>query len=100
MNFRQIVVLVITGLFLVGVGARAFGLLKERNAAVQDLRTLQEKDTTVEQDKTRIDSENQFLANPDNLEKELKARFNYHQPGEKEIILVPPEHPTSATSTP
>ena len=33
----------------------------------------------------------EYLANPDNLTKELRGRLNYKIPGEKLIILVPPK---------
>lgn len=44
--------------------------------------------------KAKIDSEKfqanfDYYSNPANLEKELRARFNYKQPGEKLIIIVP-----------
>lgn len=32
----------------------------------------------------------EYFSNPENLEKELRGRFNYKKPGEKLIILVPP----------
>lgn len=99
MSFRQIITLAITGLFIVGIGTRSYGLVKERNAALRDLRTIQDKAKTVEEDRLRIESESRFLADPDNLEKELRERFNYHAPGEREIIIVPPQNPTSTTST-
>ena len=51
--------------------------------------------------KARADAESltadyNFYLNPANLEKELRARFNYRLPGEKLIIIVPPR--TSSTS--
>jgi cell division protein FtsB len=33
----------------------------------------------------------EYFANPENLEKELRGRFNYKKPGEKLIIIVPPK---------
>lgn len=40
-------------------------------------------------DNRAIQSDYQFYLNPVNLEKELRARFNYSLPGEKTIIIVP-----------
>jgi len=31
-----------------------------------------------------------FYSDPVNMEKELRARFNYREPGERMIIMVPP----------
>lgn len=39
-----------------------------------------------------------YYSNPDNLEKELRARFNYKQPGEKMIIIVPKASSTQSSS--
>lgn len=32
-----------------------------------------------------------YFLEPENLEKELRAKFNYKKPGEKLIIVVPPK---------
>ena len=32
-----------------------------------------------------------YFKEPENLEKELRAKFNYKNPGEKLIIVVPPK---------
>jgi len=42
---------------------------------------------TSEQEKLR--AELKYLSNPDNLEKELRARFNLRSPDEKTLIIVP-----------
>lgn len=44
----------------------------------------------------KIDSNNlkadlEYFSDPANLEKELRSRFNYKNPGEKLIIIVPPK---------
>lgn len=38
----------------------------------------------------------EYYLNPDNLEKELRARFNFTAPGEKLIIVVPSRSSTPA----
>lgn len=40
-------------------------------------------------EKKSLENESNYLSNPLNLEKELKARFNYRKPEEKMIIIVP-----------
>ncbi|MBI3588866.1 MAG: septum formation initiator family protein [Candidatus Liptonbacteria bacterium] len=47
-------------------------------------------------DQKKLKEELDYLGNPLNLEKELRARFNLKKPGEKMIILVPT--PTSTTT--
>lgn len=36
-----------------------------------------------------LKSEYEYFSNPENLNKELRSRFNYTLPGEKLLILVP-----------
>ncbi len=59
---------------------------------------------SAELDKAKIDYSNlqsdfEYYSNPANLEKELRARFNYKSPGEKLIILIPATS-SAATSSP
>jgi len=42
-------------------------------------------------DNTRLQGDVEYLSDPHNLEKELRARFNYRSPNEKLIIVVPQE---------
>lgn len=46
-------------------------------------------------EKENLKTELDYLSNPLNLEKELKARFNYRKPEEKMIIIVPPNGSSS-----
>lgn len=43
----------------------------------------------------RLQSEYEYFSNPENLNKELRSRFNYTLPGEKLLILVPKASSTS-----
>jgi len=40
-------------------------------------------------DSDRLKGDIEYLSDPHNLEKELRARFNYRSPNEKLIIVVP-----------
>ncbi len=99
MSFKQITTLVVIGIFIVGIGSRVYGLVKERGVARDELHTVQQKASVIDSDRARINSQTDFIADPDNLEKELRSRFNYHKPGEREIIIVPAQTPTSSTSS-
>ena len=37
----------------------------------------------------KLEADYHYYQNPANLEKELRARFNYHSPDEKLIVIVP-----------
>ena len=43
--------------------------------------------------KAALKADLEYFQNPRNLEKELRARFNYRSPDEKIIIIVPPDTP-------
>jgi len=45
-------------------------------------------------DNERLRAEIEYYANPENLEKELRARFNYRDPDEKTLIFVAPASST------
>ena len=70
---------------------------RERDA-VKEAVAVQSELRKVQADMSVLQSDYEFLQNPANLEKELRARFNYKLPGEKLIIIVPSA--SSSTSTP
>lgn len=45
-------------------------------------------------DQEKLKAELEYLSNPYNLEKELRARFNLRESGEKLIIIVPSNNAT------
>lgn len=47
--------------------------------------------SALEIDSRNLKADLEYLADPANLEKELRGRFNYKNPGEKLIIIVPPK---------
>ena len=61
---------------------------RERNAE-QDFLNFQKKLDQARADQVEFQSELDYYLNPVNLEKELRARFNYRSPDEKLLILVP-----------
>lgn len=45
----------------------------------------------VQEDSDELRKQIEYFSNPRNLEKELRARFNYRLPFEKLIIVIPEE---------
>jgi len=83
-------------LFLIIVfGVQIYFFLNEGRLLSADLRFLQGKLDEARENLRTQEEEYNYLLNPENIEKELKARFNYKRRGEKVIIVVPPK----ATST-
>ncbi len=52
----------------------------------------------AEEEKQSLERDSAYYQNPANLEKELRARFNYRAPDEKLIIVVPKPAATSTAS--
>lgn len=59
---------------------------KEARAAYQ---AVEAKLQGVLSDNINLKSDLDYFGFPENLEKEIRGRFNYHLPGERTIILVP-----------
>lgn len=83
---------------LILVGARVYSFFVQERQLGADLADIEARLTKAKYDEANLQSEVQYLANPLNLEKELRARFNYKKPGETMIIIVPAQSST-ATST-
>jgi len=82
-------------LVLVFVGWQAFGFWRQERALSQNLSDAAAKLASAEEDEANLQEESQYLSNPANLEKELRAQFNYKKPGETMIIIVPSESSTN-----
>jgi len=74
---------------LLAFGMQLFGLNARRKEAAAKLSSIALELRTVEEENTKLQADISYYANPDNLEKELRARFNYKSPGEELIIVVP-----------
>ncbi|HUC02069.1 MAG TPA: septum formation initiator family protein [Candidatus Paceibacterota bacterium] len=90
----KIAAVVVLSLFLVVIGVRVFSFVRQEWSLGSELADVQQNLTKAQTQETALQEENQYLSNPVNLEKELRARFNYKKPGETMVIIVP-----GATST-
>jgi hypothetical protein len=50
-------------------------------------------------DEQNLASDSQYLADPLNLEKEFRSRFNYKKPGETMVVIVPGTSASSVASS-
>lgn len=50
-------------------------------------------------DNAALSQEQQYYQRPENVEKELRARFNYRRSDEKLMILVPEESASASTTS-
>ena len=53
------------------------------------LSVISDKLRLLKEENLNLQSDLNYFQEPENLEKELRSRFNYKKPGEKLIILVP-----------
>lgn len=61
----------------------------DRRELRREMATIVEEINLVESDSTRLHKQIDYFSEPRNLEKELRARFNYRLPYEKLIIVIP-----------
>jgi cell division protein FtsB len=93
----KIAAIVVLSLFLVVIGVQVFSFVGQEWQMSGQLADVQANLTKAQAQETSLQEETQYLSNPANLEKELRARFNYKKPGETMVIIV--SGPTSTTST-
>lgn len=64
--------------------------LYKQNQELRDAFSLiEEKVNAFKAENLQFQADIEYFSNPQNLEKELRSRYNYKKPGEKLIILVP-----------
>ena len=93
----KIASIVVLSLFLILIGVQVFSFVSQESQLGSQLADVQTNLTKAQAQETSLQEETQYLSNPENLEKELRARFNYKKPGETMVIIVPDA--TSTTST-
>ncbi|MBI5220410.1 MAG: septum formation initiator family protein [Candidatus Liptonbacteria bacterium] len=101
MRFWHYVALaVILGLISL-VSSQIYVFYVREQAAARDFAALGAKLEAAQAEEQKLRKELEYLSRPENLEKEIRSRFNYRKEGEKLIILVPastssPANPTSS----
>ncbi|MEK7195279.1 MAG: hypothetical protein AAB655_01135 [Patescibacteria group bacterium] len=90
--------LIVAAVFLVVLillGAKIYSFLGEKTEAERAFNDIKSSLDKAQGDSDKFQAELDYYLNPANLEKELRARFNYRRPDEKMLIIVPRE--TSST---
>ena len=89
--------IVVLSVFLILIGVQVYSFVAQEWSLGSELADVQENLLKSQAQEASLQEETQYLSNPANLEKELRARFNYKKPGETMVIIVPDA--TSTTST-
>ena len=78
-------------LFFVAIAFKTYSLDVVRRDLKREMATVVQEVELVEDDNSRLNEQIDYFSEPRNLEKELRARFNYRLPFEKLIIVIPKE---------
>ena len=87
---KKIVTIVLAALFIIVV-IQVYNLAKEKTGLKEKLSAVMTEAENLETENVALLGDIEYFGNPKNLAKELKAKFNYKNPGEKLIIVVPEE---------
>jgi cell division protein FtsB len=93
----KIAAIVVLSLFVIILGVQVYSFVAQEGQLGSQLADVQANLVKAQSQEASLQEEGQYLSNPANLEKELRARYNYKKPGETMVIIVPSA--TSTTST-
>ena len=85
----RVFIVIILSIILSAILAQSYFFTKERNRLKTDSDNLNSRLQALSKENAGLQSDIEYFSRPENLEKELKSRFNYKKPGEKMIIIVP-----------
>jgi cell division protein FtsB len=85
----KIFVIIILSIVLSAILVQSYLIVKERNQLKTSLDNLNSRFEALSKENTDLQSEIEYFSHPENLEKELRLRFNYKKPDEKMMIIVP-----------
>lgn len=85
----RIWILTILTLFLILILAQIYAFWEKRDEERMQFEAAEAALQKAREDQGRLTRDFDYYLHPENLEKELRARFNYKAPDEKTIILVP-----------
>ena len=93
----KIAAIVVLSLFIIIIGVQVYSFVAQEWSLGSELADVQVNLTKAQAQETNLQQENQYLSNPENLEKELRARFNYKKPGETMVIIESDASSTTST---
>lgn len=71
------------------VSVQAFGLFRKGYGMGKQLRVSKEKMEALSRENEELQAQLNYFSREENLEKELRAKFNYKRPDEKVMIITP-----------
>ena len=80
------------------VGTQIFSSMKEEHSLSAAFTNISSQLGQAKTQEESLSAEVNYLADPVNLEKELRARFNYAKPGETMVIIIPSSTASSSAA--
>ena len=93
----KIAAIVVLSLVVIFLGVQVFSFVRQEWQLGSQLADVQANLTKAQDQETSLQEEVQYLSNPVNLEKELRARYNYKEPGETMVIIESDASSTTST---
>ncbi len=90
--------IIVLSLLLIFIGGRVFAFMGQERQLNSQISEVTARLTKAQQQEANLKDDEQYLANPANLEKELRSRFNYKKPGETMIVIVPAQSSTASST--
>lgn len=85
----KIATIIILSIILLAVAVQVYLIVKERGQLKKELENSNSRFNVLARENTELNSEIEYFSRPENLEKELRAKFNYKKPEEKMMIITP-----------
>lgn len=85
----RIVIIIIFSVILIAVSVQIYFIFTERNQLKTELDEINKRLEALLVENAELESEIEYFSHPENLEKELRVKFNYKKPDEKMMIIVP-----------
>ena len=85
---RTIIIIILIILIVIS-GVELFFLFRNEKKSKNELAEISQKVQSLSNENQDLKAQIDYYSDPANLEKELKAKFNYRRPDEKMMIIVP-----------
>jgi len=82
-------IIIILIVVLIGIGYEVFTINKENQRLKKEFNELSSQLEAVQKENEKLKSDLEYYSKPENLEKELRSKFNYKKEGEQTIIITP-----------
>ena len=93
----KIAAIVVLSIFLIILGVQVYSFVAQEWQLGSQLADIRANLVKAQAQEASLQAQTQYLSNPANLEKELRARYNYKKPGETMVIIM--STTTTTTST-